>query len=85
MDPDGVAEAVMRLSRPEVQVLMALTGAAEKSHGGLGDRFGGPGFAELVRRGAGRIGSVEVLVCCRWPAASSWWIHGWRASALCGR
>lgn len=61
MDPDGVAEAVLRLSRPEVQVLMALTGAAEKVHGGLGDRFGGPGFADLVRGGGGRIGPVEVF------------------------
>jgi hypothetical protein len=61
VDPDGVAEAVLRLSRPAVQVLMALADAAEHDHGGLGDRFGGPGFADLVHRGASRIGDAEVI------------------------
>lgn len=60
-DPDGVAEAMVLLPRPAVQVLMALVGAAEEDYGGFGDRFGGPGFADLVRRGAGRMGATEAI------------------------
>ncbi|MBS2535917.1 helicase-associated domain-containing protein [Catenulispora sp. NF23] len=61
VDPDGVAEAVLRLSRPAVQVLMALVDAAEGDYGGLRHRFGGLGFADLARRGAGGIGVTEVI------------------------
>ena len=61
LDPDGVAGAVLRLSRTAVQVLMALVDAAEWDYGGLRDRFGGPGFADLAHRGADWIGAAEVI------------------------
>lgn len=62
-DPDGVAEAMLRLTRPEVQVLMALSAVAEEVGGGdgVGSRFGGPGFDALMCRGGAQIGRVEVL------------------------
>ncbi|WP_194907042.1 helicase-associated domain-containing protein [Catenulispora rubra] len=61
LDPDGVAEAMIRLARPAVQVLMALADSAEEADDRSGGMFGGPWCTDLVQRGAGRVGAMEVI------------------------
>jgi hypothetical protein len=84
VDPGGVAEAMMRLARPAVQVLMALAGAAEEAEGRPGERFG-PGFADLVSRGAGRIDAVEVIRVLSMAGGAVEADPDSARAALCGR